>query len=438
VIAYTLSLDDEIFVPTIYTPLPVLPLHHFITATMKYLFMTVALATLSSAHQMITHFHINGKADSSCVRQPDSADPIIDLSSDAMACNIVNQYPATSKCAIKPSDNIAFEWRVDRNIAPADYPLKEPGDIRVGVTDDSHKGPCAVYMKKVSDASTATGPGDGWFKVSEDGLDSNGTFCTTRLREANAPQPGVIPQNIEAGDYLLRGEFLTLNNAGPASIGGAEQPQFYSGCVQVTVSGTSGTAKPETVSIPGYVNISTPGLIFDIWNSPTNTYKNYPIPGPQPLISNMSPYESGISVYGSLLSTTASSSRSTKQVSVTKASETPAETSVATTLAPTASSGYPLPSASASSSIQGHHKHHGPENGINVHSFPLSTNSAMPSVSAASVDSKEGSVVMVTETDYVTAAAKTDIVYGPTTFVTVTARAEISAHSHPVGRRHHI
>ncbi len=98
---------------------------------------------------------------------------------------------------------------MDRNIAPADYPLKEPGDIRVGVTDDSHKGPCAVYMKKVSDASTATGPGDGWFKVSEDGLDSNGTFCTTRLREANAPQPGVIPQNIEAGDYLLRGGMFT-------------------------------------------------------------------------------------------------------------------------------------------------------------------------------------------------------------------------------------
>jgi len=407
---------------------------------MKYLFMIVALATLSSAHQMITHFHINGKADSSCVRQPDSADPIIDLSSDAMACNIVNQYPATSKCDIKPSDNIAFEWRVDRNIAPADYPLKEPGDTRVGVTDDSHKGPCAVYMKKVSDASTATGPGDGWFKVSEDGLDSNGTFCTTRLREANAPQPGVIPQDIEAGDYLLRGEFLTLNNAGPASIGGAEQPQFYSGCVQVTVSGTSGTAKPETVSIPGYVNINTPGLIFDIWNSPTNTYKNYPIPGPQPIIANMGPFESGISVYGSLPSTTALSS--TKQASVTKASETfapagtytSAETSAGTTPASIPDS---MPSAPASSSIRGHHKHHGQQNATHIHSFPLPTNSAMPLFSAPSADSNGGSIVIVTETDYVTAAAKTDISYGPTSFVTVTARAEMSAHAHPVGRRYH-
>jgi hypothetical protein len=61
-------------------------------------------------------------------------------------------------------DTVEFEWRVDRNIAPADYPLNED-DERVGVTDISHMGPCAVYAKKVSDALTSEGPGDGWFKV---------------------------------------------------------------------------------------------------------------------------------------------------------------------------------------------------------------------------------------------------------------------------------
>jgi len=82
-------------------------------------------------------------------------------------------------------------------------------------------------MKKVDDALTASGPGDGWFKIAEDGLDSSGTFCTDRLRLANAPQPAVVPKNIPAGDYLFRAEILTLNNAGPASMGGAEEPQFY-------------------------------------------------------------------------------------------------------------------------------------------------------------------------------------------------------------------
>lgn len=86
-------------------------------------------------------------------------------------------------------------------------------------------------MKKVDDALTASGPGDGWFKVTEDGLDSAGTFCTDRLRLANAPQPAVVPKNIPAGDYLFRAEILTLNNAGPANMGGAEEPQFYTGYV---------------------------------------------------------------------------------------------------------------------------------------------------------------------------------------------------------------
>ena len=121
-----------------------------------------------------------------------------------------------------------MEWRADPGIAPKDFPLKD-GTIPVGVTDDSHKGPCAIYLKKVDDALTATGPGDGWFKLNHDSVDSAGVFCTDRLRLANAPQPGVIPNNIPPGDYLLRGEFLTLNNAGPANLGGAEEPQFYAG-----------------------------------------------------------------------------------------------------------------------------------------------------------------------------------------------------------------
>jgi hypothetical protein len=40
---------------------------------------------------------------------------------------------------------------------------------------------------------------------------------------------------------------------------------------------------PEEVPIPGYVNISTPGLIYDIWSS--TTYSNYPMPGPRPLVA---------------------------------------------------------------------------------------------------------------------------------------------------------
>ncbi|KAA8909303.1 glycosyl hydrolase family 61-domain-containing protein [Sphaerosporella brunnea] len=247
---------------------------------MKYttLFTIAAVAGIGSAHSVVSHFHVNGKAESSCVRQADSTSPVIDLASEAMACNVVST-PATAKCEVKGGETVEFEWRTDRNIAPENYPLNENGE-RIGVTDTSHIGPCAVYAKKVSDALTGEGPGNGWFKIMEDGLDSNGVFCTTRLRKSNAYQSAKIPMSIAPGDYLLRAELLTLKNAGPKSVGGQEQPQFYSGCVQVTITGTTGTVTPETVSIPGYVNTDTPGLTFDVRNSPTGTFSGYSVPGP--------------------------------------------------------------------------------------------------------------------------------------------------------------
>ncbi|CUS09945.1 unnamed protein product [Tuber aestivum] len=260
---------------------------------MKSIIAAFAMIGLASAHNRVTHFHINGVPNSDCVRQGTTVNPITDVGSSDMACNTV-QGNGKTKCVVKGEsksspivveggDSIAFEWRSDPGIPPAEYPLKG-GTIPVGVTDDSHKGPCTIYMKKVDDALTASAPGDGWFKVTEDGLDSAGTFCTDRLRKANAPQPGVVPKNIPPGDYLYRAEILTLNNAGPANMGGAEEQQFYVSCVQVTVEGTSGNPDVEKVSIPGYLTKSSPGMVFDIWNS--ETYSNYPIPGPKPLTDN--------------------------------------------------------------------------------------------------------------------------------------------------------
>ncbi|KAH0611313.1 uncharacterized protein H6S33_010578 [Morchella sextelata] len=281
---------------------------------MKFALPLLALAGTAFAHNFVTHFHINGVADPDCVRQAASANPILDINSSDMACNAV-QGLAKKKCVVQAGDVVGYEWRTDRNIAPADYPLKD-GSIPVGVTDDSHKGPCSVYMKKVSDSSTAEGEGDGWFKVSEDGLDSAGTFCSDRIRLANAPQAGIIPTNIEPGDYLIRAEMITLNNAGPASMGGLEQPQFYVGCIQATVEGSSGT-NPDTVSIPGYVSMSSPGMIYDIWNSPSGTFSDYTVPGPAPL-EDLVPFKAGVAP-----STIGGSSGSTPS---TKASSTRAST----------------------------------------------------------------------------------------------------------------
>ena len=115
-----------------------------------------------------------------------------------------------------------------------------------------------AYMKKVSDATSDSGVGDGWFKVSEDGYDvSTETWAVTKLIAAGGTQSIPIPACIEDGQYLLRGEVLALHSASSAG-----QAQFYMECAQINVTGGSGAKSPATVSIPGTYSVSPDRSIF--------------------------------------------------------------------------------------------------------------------------------------------------------------------------------
>lgn len=84
-----------------------------------------------------------------------------------------------------------------------------------------------AYMKKVTDATTDTGVGSGWFKIAEDGY-SGGNWGVDRLIANQGVQTVTIPSCIAPGQYLLRGELIALHAA--SSQAGA---QFY---VSVAVS----------------------------------------------------------------------------------------------------------------------------------------------------------------------------------------------------------
>lgn len=68
---------------------------------MKGFFAIIAFASAAMGHNMVTHFHINGVPNSNCVRPVASADPLIDLNSDTMACNIVTNKDVKTKCTVK-------------------------------------------------------------------------------------------------------------------------------------------------------------------------------------------------------------------------------------------------------------------------------------------------------------------------------------------------
>lgn len=140
----------------------------------------------------------------------------------------------------------------------------------------SHYGPVIVYMAAVSDATSAEGADAAWFKIFQDTWASNGTsgsddnWGTKDLNTCCGMMDVKIPSDIAPGDYLLRAEAIALHSAG--SSGGA---QFYMTCWQLTVTG-SGTAAPDTVSLPGAYDASDEGILINIYQSLTT----YAAPGP--------------------------------------------------------------------------------------------------------------------------------------------------------------
>ena len=129
-----------------------------------------------------------------------------------------------------------------------------------------------AYMKKVDDAVSDTGIGDGWFKISEDGLDASGEWAVTKLIANQGLQDIPIPACLEDGQYLLRAEIIALHGA--SSPGGA---QFYMECAQLQVEGGAGGAAPATISFPGEYSSSDPGITVNIYGD----LPSYEIPGPE-------------------------------------------------------------------------------------------------------------------------------------------------------------
>ena len=91
-----------------------------------------------------------------------------------------------------------------------------------------------------------------------------------------------IPSDIQGGYYLVRPELLALHQAN----WNPPIPQFYTGCAQVFLT-SSGSATPgDTVSIPGYVDMSNPAMSYNIYQVPLPL--PYPAIGPPVYVSTSS------------------------------------------------------------------------------------------------------------------------------------------------------
>ncbi|KAI0023999.1 carbohydrate-binding module family 1 protein [Xylariomycetidae sp. FL0641] len=226
----------------------------------------VAGASVASAHTIFVQLEAGGTTYdvSYGIRTPTYDGPISDVTSNSLACN-GDPNPTTPSDKIidvTAGSTVNAIWRHTLDSGPDD------------VMDASHLGPTMAYLKKVSDATTDVGYGDGWFKINEVGY-SDGNWATTAVIENDGIQPIAIPACLEDGQYLLRAEMIALHAA--SSEQGA---QLYMECAQINISGGTATASPATYSIPGIYSADDPGLLVNIYSmSPSDTYE---IPGPDP------------------------------------------------------------------------------------------------------------------------------------------------------------
>lgn len=215
------------------------------STTMKVL-MSILTASLASAHTIFSSLEVGGinQGVGNGVRVPSYNGPIEDVTSNSIACNGPPNptTPSSKVITVQAGSTMTAVWR---------YMLSTTGSAPADVMDISHKGPTLAYLKKVSDATTDTGVGGGWFKIQQDGL-SNGVWGTEKVINGQGKHQIKIPECIAPGQYLLRAEMIALHGAG--NYPGA---QFYTECAQINVVGGTGSKTPSnTVSFPGAYKVS--------------------------------------------------------------------------------------------------------------------------------------------------------------------------------------
>lgn len=192
------------------------------------------------------------------IRSPPNTDPVKDLTSDDMACN-VNNKAVPQSIPVKAGDKLTLEWR-----------QRERDD---SIIDDGHHGPILTYISKSSDNLE-------WTKLFEEGYDAKTKEWAIDKLRASGGQHTIIIPNVPAGDYIIRDELIALHSAYKLySEDEGQGAQCFISCTQITVTSDGPDELPEGVIFPGEYTDSTPGILFDLYTGGDDP-STYEIPGP--------------------------------------------------------------------------------------------------------------------------------------------------------------
>jgi cellulase len=137
------------------------------------------------------------------VRAPAVNNPIQTVTSPPIACNTGIYTPVSTDVVTVPDGAKVGAWYEhilgdSQGANDADNPIAA-----------SHKGPIIAYIAKVDDAATADWTGVEWFKVAEEGLNTDtGTWAVDSMIAGAGWWNFTMPECVEAGQYLLRVELI--------------------------------------------------------------------------------------------------------------------------------------------------------------------------------------------------------------------------------------
>lgn len=259
---------------------------------MKFSTVAAALASASAAyaHSHIYAVHINGvdqgDGRNQYIRSAPNNNPVKDLSSSSVACN-VNNVAVPKTLEVASGDQITFEWYHDNR---AD-----------DIMDKSHVGPAQVYVAPTS----SNGAGAVWAKLFSQGYTDD--WATNKVINAKGMVTVTVP-DLEAGEYLFRPEFVTLHEADAQfAVNPARGVQLYMECIQFKITSSGSKTITDGIDFKTSYTSTDPGLFFNVYGSDP---KSYVAPGGA--ISSISAGGSiGLPAAGSKPSTTAAAPSTT-------------------------------------------------------------------------------------------------------------------------------
>jgi cellulase len=235
-----------------------------LTAKMPSTIATIlAMASAVSAHTLLHDVWVNGvdqgDGRSEYIRSAPNNNPVKDLASTDIVCNVNGATAVPSFVSAAAGDKLGFEW----------YHNTRGDDI----IDGSHNGPIITWIAPYTEGDAT---GAIWTKIAEDGYD--GQWAVERLKANNGIAEFDLPAGLAAGQYLVRQEIIAHHESETTfDVNPARGAQFYPACVQLEVTSGGSDVPDQDFDFQVDYTYADPGIKFNIYNA----FTSYSIPGPE-------------------------------------------------------------------------------------------------------------------------------------------------------------